>query len=69
MKTLGAILVILGIGLTVFTGAKFFTREKVVDLGKVEIMRDKPNYMTWSPILGIVVLGIGGVILWQASKK
>ena len=69
MKTTGITLMVIGIALTIFTSFKFFTREKVVEIGKLEITRDKPNYLSWSPILGIVVMGIGGVLIWQGSKK
>ena len=69
MKTTGVIIFIIGLLLTIFTTVTVFTREKVVDMGKVEITRDKPNHLKWSPILGIVVMGIGGVVIWQASKK
>ena len=69
MKATGLTLLLLGIALTIFTSIRFFTKEKVVDLGVIEITRDKPNDFSWSPMMGIVVMGIGGVILWQASKK
>jgi hypothetical protein len=69
MKTTGIVLLVIGILMTIFTTFKFFTREKVVDIGNLEITRDKPNTYTWSPIVGIVIMGIGGVVLWQASKK
>ena len=69
MKNTGIFLIIIGLGLTIFTTFKFFTREKVVEIGSLEITRDKPHYLAWSPIIGIVVIGIGGVVLWQDSKK
>jgi hypothetical protein len=69
MKSAGITLLIIGLLLTVFTTFKFFTREKVVDLGIVEITANKPHDVSWSPIIGIVVMGIGGLVLWQASKK
>ncbi|MES2620491.1 MAG: hypothetical protein V4615_06535 [Bacteroidota bacterium] len=69
MKQTGIALIIIGLGLTVFTSFKFFTKEKVVDIGRLEITRDKPNRLNCSPLLGIVVMGIGGLVLWQSSKK
>jgi hypothetical protein len=69
MKTLGVIILIAGLLLTIFTAGKFFTTEKVVDLGKVEISKQKPHYISWSPLVGIVIMGIGGAVLWSASKK
>jgi hypothetical protein len=69
MKKFGILLLIIGLGLTIFTTITFFTREKVVNIGKVEITREKPHHMYWSPLIGIAVMGVGGVVLWQASKK
>jgi hypothetical protein len=69
MKATGIVILILGLTLTIFTAGKFFTKEKIVDVGNIEITRDKPHYFSWSPIIGIVIMGIGGIVLWQASKK
>jgi hypothetical protein len=69
MKATGIVLLILGLGLTIFTSVKFFTREKVVDIGKLEITRDKPNYLSWSPVIGVVVMAVGGVLIWQGGRK
>jgi len=69
MKSTGIVLLVLGLVLTLFTAFKFFTKEKVVDIGALEITRDAPHYYTWSPVLGIVVMMIGAFILWQGSKK
>ena len=69
MKTIGITLLILGLVMTIFTSANFFTKEKVVDIGKIEITRDKPHNASWPPIVGIIVMVIGGGILWQNSKK
>jgi hypothetical protein len=69
MKTIGILLIIIGLGLTIFTAFTFFTKEKVVDLGAVEISRNKPHNLDWSPWIGIAVMGVGGIILWQSTKK
>jgi cytochrome b subunit of formate dehydrogenase len=69
MKKVGIFIILIGLGLTIFTAFTFFTKEKVVDIGKVEITRDKPHHLYWSPLIGIAVMGIGGVVLWQSSKK
>jgi hypothetical protein len=69
MKKAGISIIILGLILTMFTAFKFFTREKVVDIGEVHITRNKPHYLSWSPLIGIAVMGIGGVIILASSKK
>ena len=63
MKATGIVLLILGIVLTIFTSGKFFTREKVVEIGKVEITREKQHNISGSPFIGIVVIAIGAVVL------
>jgi hypothetical protein len=68
MKKTGIVLIIVGLLLTVFTAFTFFTKEKVVDVGDVHITRNKPHNMRWSPLIGIAVAGLGGVLLLVDSK-
>ena len=69
MKKIGIIIIIVGLGLTLFSAFTFFSKEKVVDIGKLEITRDKPYHLNWSPLIGIAIMGIGGVFLWRSYKK
>lgn len=67
-KSLGLVLVVLGIVMMVYTGFNFVTKEKVVDLGPVEINKEKNNPISWSPIVGVVLI-VGGVIVLARGKK
>ena len=69
MKKIGIILILIGLVFTIFTAFTFFTREKVVDIGSVEITAKKHHHLNWSPAIGIAVMAIGGVVLWQSPKK
>jgi len=69
MKQIGIVIMILGLGLTLFTAITFFTREKVVDLGIVEITRNQPHYLNWSPFVGMAVMVIGGFMIYLAKKR
>ena len=69
MKAIAIVLIVLGLGLTIFTSVKYFTREKVLEVGKLEVTADKPHYYSWSPFVGIALIGVGGIMLWQAGKK
>jgi len=69
MKKIGILIMAIGLVLTIITTVTFFTKEKVIDIGKVEITRDKPHHLNWSPFIGIAVMGIGGVVLLFGSKK
>jgi hypothetical protein len=69
MKKAGFVIIIIGLLLTIVTAFTFFTREKVVDIGKVEITANKRHHLKWSPLFGIAVMGVGGVVLLLPSKK
>jgi uncharacterized iron-regulated membrane protein len=69
MKNLGIVIIALGILMTVFTGFNVFTKKKVVDLGAVEISKTEKTPIYWSPITGLVLIGIGGIVLVVSRKK
>jgi len=69
MKATGITLLVIGLLLTIVTSFKFFTKEKIVDIGKVEISADKGHNLSWSPMIGVGVMIIGGIVYWTASKK
>lgn len=69
MKTAGIIIIAIGLLVTIVTGFNYITKEKVVDIGKLEITRDRNNYMSWSPLIGIAVLAVGAGIFLYAQKK
>lgn len=70
MKKSGIIIIILGAVLTLYTSFSFFTREKVVDLGEVEIMANKKHHLDWSPLIGVGVMAVGtGIYLVGMNKK
>lgn len=69
MKKAGIVILILGLLLTIFTAVTYFTKEKIVDIGKVHVTRNEPHNLNWSPLFGIAVMGIGGVVLLVSSKR
>jgi len=67
-KTLGMILVALGVVGLVWGGFTYTTTEKVVDIGPIHATRDKTNNIPLPPIIGGVAL-IGGIVLLVAGGK
>lgn len=65
MKKFSIAIFLIGLALTVFTTITFFTKEKVVNLGDVEITRKKAHNLDISPVFGICLMGIGGILFWQ----
>jgi hypothetical protein len=68
MKPLGLILIGVGILALIYSGFKYTTEEKVVDLGPLKIDKEKKHNVNWPPITGIVLL-LGGVIILAVDKK
>lgn len=68
MRNLGIVLVVLGVIMMVITGFNFVTKEKVVDIGALEINKEKNNPVSWSPIVGAILL-VGGVALIVTNKN
>jgi divalent metal cation (Fe/Co/Zn/Cd) transporter len=69
MRKAGILILILGFVLTIFTAVTFFTREKVVDIGSLKITANKPHHLSWSPLIGIGVMVVGGVVVLMSPKK
>ncbi|OAB29451.1 hypothetical protein SAMN05444395_10670 [Flavobacterium fryxellicola] len=61
-KSIGIILIIIGIIMVLYNSFNFTTTEKLVDIGPIEINKEVNHPMAWSPIIGIV-LAVGGVVL------
>jgi hypothetical protein len=69
MKKAGIIIIIIGLALTIFTAITFFTKEKVVDIGSLKITANKPHHLSWSPLIGIAVMVVGGVVVVMSPKR
>ena len=67
-RTLGIILVALGIVMFIWTGFSYTKKEKVVDAGPIQISADKQKSVNWPPYAGGILI-VGGIILLVTTKK
>jgi hypothetical protein len=63
------ILIALGIGALAYQGITYTTREKVVDLGPIQVTAEKTKTFPLPPIVGAVALVAGIVLLVMGNKK
>jgi uncharacterized membrane protein YidH (DUF202 family) len=68
IKPIAIILIIIGIVMISYTSFNYFTTEKIVDLGAIEITKKQNHPFYWSPFVGVAVL-VGGIILMFSSRK
>lgn len=71
MRTVGIILIILGILGFVVTGISFTTEEEVADLGPVEVERQEERTIPITPLAagGAVAVGIGLLVAGQRREE
>jgi drug/metabolite transporter (DMT)-like permease len=67
-KTIGLILIILGILMIVWTGFTYTKKEKIVDAGPLQISADRQKTVNWPPYLGAILI-VGGVVIVATAKK
>ena len=67
-KTLGIILIVVGLFGLAWGGFTYTTSEKVVDIGPIHATREKTHNVPLPPIAGAVAL-IGGVVLLLSGKR
>ncbi len=67
-KTLGMILIALGLAGLVWGGFTYTTREKVVDLGPIQATREKTHEVPIPPIAGAISL-IAGIAVLATGKR
>ena len=72
MKTytlIGIILIVIGIVAFAYQGITYTTREKVVDIGPIQMTAEKTKTLPLPPIVGGITLVGGIVLLVMGSKK
>jgi hypothetical protein len=69
MKNVGIILLIVGLVMSLYTGFTYVTKEKIVDIGELEITADNQHNVNWQPYVGIGIAVVGGVLFLLGRKK
>jgi hypothetical protein len=67
-KTVGIILIVLGLVGLAWGGITYTTREKVIDIGPIHASREETHTVPVPPIAGAMAL-IGGVVLLVVRRR
>lgn len=67
-KSLGIVLIVLGIVLFIWTGFTYTKKEKIIDAGPIQVSADREKSVNWPPYVGGVVL-VAGIVIFISSKK
>ena len=69
MKALGVILIVVGILMFAFGNVTFTKKEKVAEVGPVEINKKEKKTIAWPNYAGGIAIVAGVVILLAAGKR
>ena len=64
----GIILIVIGISALAYQGITYKTRDKVVDIGPIQMTAEKTKTLPLPPIVGGVAL-VGGIVLLVVGSK
>ena len=68
IKTVGMVLIVLGLIGLAWGGFNYTTREKVVDIGPIHATREETHNIPVPPIAGALAL-VGGIVLLVVGGK
>lgn len=68
IRTVGILLIVLGVVALVWGGITYTKREEVVDLGPIEVQAEEKERIPLPPVLGAIAL-VGGIVLVAAGGR
>jgi drug/metabolite transporter (DMT)-like permease len=68
MRTIGVLLIVLGVIALAVPSITFFTQDRVADVGFFHIDVARPHTIIINPIAGIVALAAGAVLLLSGRR-
>lgn len=67
-RTIGNIMIVLGIVMLIWTGFTYTKKEKVIDAGPIQVSADRQKTVNWPSYTGAILL-IGGIVVLVTAKK
>lgn len=68
MRTVGILLIILGVIALAYQGVTYTTHKKVIDIGPIQATKEERHTVPLPPILGAIAL-IGGVVIVASGRR
>ena len=69
MRILGIILIVAGLAALVYGGISWTERNKVIDVGPVEVTTEDRERVPISPVIGGVVLAAGVALVLKGGRR
>jgi hypothetical protein len=69
MKVIAVLLIVLGLVALAYGGITMTTRDKVVDLGPVEVTQEEEHRLPLPPVVGGIAVAAGIIMLVAGARK
>ncbi|MGH9147580.1 MAG: DUF3185 domain-containing protein [Vicinamibacterales bacterium] len=69
MKVIAVLLIVLGLVALAYGGITLTTRDKVVDLGPVEVTQEEEHRLPLPPVVGGIAVAAGIIMLVAGARK
>lgn len=67
LKTIGVLMLVVGVVMLIWTGFSYTKREKVIDAGPLQVSADRQKTVSWPPYAGGLLV-VGGVVVLVAGR-
>ena len=67
-KSLGVLLIIVGLIMLVWSGFTYTKKEKIIDAGPIQVTADKQETVNWPPYVGAIAM-VAGVVIYVAARR
>jgi hypothetical protein len=67
-KSVGVVLVVLGLVVMIWGGFGFKTREKILDIGPIKATKETTHHLPFAPIIGGLVF-VGGIVVLVSGRS
>ncbi len=69
MKVIAVLLIVLGLVALAYGGITMTTRDKIVDLGPVEVTQEEKHRLPLPPVVGGIAVAAGIIMLVAGARK
>lgn len=69
MKTLGIIMIVVGLAMVIIRGFSVQTEKKVLDVGPVEVNKKENKWVGWPTYAGGIVAVVGVILVLSGNKR
>lgn len=67
-KSLGILLIVIGLIMLVWSGFTYTKKEKIIDAGPIQVTADKQETVNWPPYVGAIAM-VAGVVIYVAARR